>query len=126
MSRILVAEDDPHILKIISLWLKRQGHEVIEARSGLCARESLEQECADVLVTDVQMPLLDGLGLVDYALRNSRIRCGIVVLTNRWDHGDIANQLHVVKVQVMPKPFSPSKLADLVAQLLGSTARAPA
>ena len=39
MSRILVAEDDPHILRLISMWLQRQGHTVVEARNGLMARQ---------------------------------------------------------------------------------------
>jgi DNA-binding response OmpR family regulator len=120
MSRIVIAEDDPHILKIISLWMTRQGYAVVEARNGQIARDLLAEAPADVLVTDVQMPMLDGLGLVDFAVRERRVRCGIVVLTNRWDHGEIANQLEAIKVRVMPKPFSPSKLAELVAGLLGA------
>lgn len=122
MSRILIAEDDPHILKIISLWMTRQGYDVVEARNGQIARDILAEERADVLVTDVQMPVLDGLGLIDFAVSEQRVRCGIVVLTNRWDHGEIASRLEAVKVRVMPKPFSPSKLAELVARLLGAAA----
>ena len=60
MSRILVAEDDPHILRLISMWLRRQGHEVLEARNGLIARDLARAEPADVLVTDVNMPDIRG------------------------------------------------------------------
>lgn len=128
MSRILVAEDDPHILRIICLWLGRQNHEVLEARNGLIARGILEQQPVDLLVSDLQMPGLDGIGLINFAAGANRVRCGIVILTNRWDHAEVGDQLAALNVQVIPKPFSPSRLAELVEQLLsaGATANAAA
>jgi DNA-binding response OmpR family regulator len=119
MSRILVAEDDPHILRLISMWLRRQGHEVLEARNGVMARELIQARAIDVLVSDVNMPGLDGIGLVESVAREGRVRFGIVVLTNRWDHGEIRDRLAEWGVHVMPKPFSPSRLSDLVEQLTG-------
>jgi DNA-binding response OmpR family regulator len=120
MSRILVAEDDPHILRLISMWLRRQGHEVLEARNGLLACElaQAEPEPIDVLVSDVNMPGMDGLALIA-ALRSERlVRAGVVVLTNRWDHVTIRDQLAQHGVHVLPKPFSPSRLSALVDALL--------
>jgi CheY-like chemotaxis protein len=125
MSRILVAEDDPHILRLISMWLQRQGHTVVEARNGLMARDLLQAEPVDVLVTDINMPGLDGVTLVESALQTSRVRQGIVVLTNRWDHGEIRDRLAVSGVHVIPKPFSPSRLSELVESLTGGTAAEP-
>jgi two-component system response regulator FlrC len=117
MSCILVAEDDPHILRLISLWLTRQGHEVHEARNGLLAREFFNHAMVDVLVSDINMPGLDGLELIETVLNEGRVRCGIVVLTNRWDHGDIRDRLARRGVHVLPKPFSPTKLSELIASL---------
>lgn len=121
MSRILVAEDDPHILRLITMWLKRQGHDVLEARNGLVARDLATQQIVDVLVTDVNMPGLDGLDLIAALLPAGRVRRGVVVLTNRWDHGDIADQLAAWEARVLPKPFSPTKLADVIAGLTAGT-----
>lgn len=118
MNRILVAEDDPHILRLISMWLKRQGHHVVEARNGLVARDQLQEEPADILVSDVNMPGMDGIELVEFAVHERRVRNGIIVLTNRWDHGEIRDKLSAWGVHVLPKPFSPSKLSDRVDQLL--------
>jgi len=114
MSRILVAEDDPHILRLISMWLRRQGHEVLEARNGLVALDMSAGNPVDVLITDVNMPGLDGLGLVEAVVRQQRVRRGVIVLTNRWDHGEIRDRLARWKVEVLPKPFSPSRLSELV------------
>lgn len=119
MSRIVVAEDDPHILRLISMWLRRQGHEVREARNGQIARELLDAQAADVLVSDVNMPGMDGLQLVEHVMQNQRIERGVVVLTNRWDHSEIRGQLARWGVHVLPKPFSPTKLSELVETLTG-------
>jgi DNA-binding response OmpR family regulator len=115
MSRILVAEDDAHILRLISMWLKRQGHNVLEARNGLAARELIEAEPVDVLVSDVNMPGLDGLELIEAVLPQGGVRKGVIVLTNRWDHVEIRDRLSEWGVHVLPKPFSPHKLSELVA-----------
>lgn len=117
MSVILVAEDDPHILRVMSMWIQRQGHIVREARNGIAAQKHLMAEPVDVLVSDVNMPGMDGIALVEYAVAEQRVRRGIIVFTNRWDHGDIRDNLERWNVRVLPKPFSPSRLADLVEEL---------
>ncbi len=117
MSRIVVAEDDPHILRLISMWLRRQGNEVLEARNGLAACELMQQEPVDVLISDVNMPGMDGVRLIESVLPAGRVRRGVIVLTNRWDHALIREQLGRHGVHVLPKPFSPSRLAELVQQL---------
>ena len=122
MSRILVAEDDPHILRVICLWLKRQGHEVIEARNGVAAWERVQQHNPEMLITDINMPGMDGLDLLDHVVKHTHVPRGIVVLTNRWDHREIAERLGAAGVRVVPKPFSPTKLAELIEELDKETA----
>jgi two-component system OmpR family response regulator len=120
MGQILVVEDDPHILRVISLWLTRQGHRVLEARSGLAAVKLLEVHAPDVLVTDINMPGMDGVELVERVAGQPRRPSGIVVLTNRWDHADIHRRLARWGAHVLPKPFSPSKLSELIHRLVRS------
>jgi CheY-like chemotaxis protein len=117
MSRVLVAEDDPHILRVICMWLSRQGHDVAEARNGVAALDQLRARPADVLISDVNMPQMDGLQLIEQAVRLEAPPGGIVVLTNRWDHAEIRTRLSKWGVHVLPKPFSPTKLADLIGEL---------
>ena len=114
MSRILVVEDDPHILRLISMWLQRQGHVVFEARNGLAALELVRAEPVDILVSDINMPGMDGLALIDAVMGEGCVRRGVVVLTNRWDHAAISDRLADWGVQVLPKPFSPTRLSELV------------
>jgi CheY-like chemotaxis protein len=114
MSRILVAEDDPHILRVISLWFSRQGHQVFEARNGAVALGLFREHAPEVLVTDVNMPAMDGLELVEQILHEPGNLRGVIVLTNRWDHGQIRERQAQSGVYVLPKPFSPSRLSDLI------------
>ena len=117
MSRVLVAEDDPHILRVICLWLARQGHEVLEARNGTSALQLAQLHRPDVLITDINMPGMDGLGLLEKLMGGEFRPRGVVVLTNRWDHREIAQDLAKWGVRVVPKPFSPTRLAGLIKQL---------
>ncbi len=117
MLKILVAEDDPHILRVISLWLSRQGHEVIETRNGAEGLEQYRAHRPAIVITDVNMPIMDGLALLTAIANEPHQPRGVVVLTNRWDHREIAERLEASRVEVMPKPFSPSRLAELIEQL---------
>lgn len=120
MARILVAEDDPHILRVISLWLTRQGHEVVEARNGLAALERYEADRPEILITDINMPGMDGTELLRRVLAQERLPRGIVVLTNRWDHREIGESLAEAGVHTVPKPFSPVRLAELIQEIDGA------
>ena len=120
MFKILVAEDDPHILRVISMWLSRLGHEVIETRNGAQGLEQYRLHRPGIVITDVNMPVMDGLALLNAIADEPHQPRGVVVLTNRWDHREIAERLEASRVEVMPKPFSPSRLADLIEQLAGA------
>ena len=72
MARILVAEDDPSTLKLMCAVLKRAGFDVIAVHNGLEALDALDAQHADLLLTDVMMPGLDGFGLVQQ-LRDAHI-----------------------------------------------------
>lgn len=119
MARILVVEDDPHILRVISFWLQRQGHQIIEARNGLAGFEQFEKHTPEILVTDLNMPGMTGLELIEKLKPRPDYPRGVIVLTNRWDHREIGEQLASIGVLVMPKPFSPSALAERVNEIAG-------
>ena len=123
MARILIAEDDAYMLRILSIWLKRNGHEVVEARDGLMAQDALHARTFDFMVSDINMPGLDGISLVRW-LRRQEANSGILVvlLSSRCDRGVIAEQVAALNVQVHPKPFSPSRLAAEIERRLAEKA----
>jgi CheY-like chemotaxis protein len=118
MARIVLAEDELHILHLVGLWLRRNGHEVIETRDGQAALQAVKQHRPDALITDVSMPGLDGLTLVRQALSAERRPRAIIILSSRADLQEFEAEHAGLNVRRHPKPFSPSKLlADLESAL---------
>jgi len=61
--KVLLVDDDPAILRLLSIWLEKAGYCVAQARDGREALAAIERECPDFLITDWEMPVLDGLEL---------------------------------------------------------------
>ena len=121
MARILVAEDDAHMLRIISMWLQRNGHDVCEAPDGLAARERLAGGRFDILVSDVNMPGMDGISLVRWLRLDHESQLPVILLSSRCDQLVISEQLKPFEVEVHPKPFSPSRLVSLIERKLAES-----
>jgi two-component system, cell cycle response regulator len=62
-SRVLLVDDDPAMLRIVAKWLERAGYDVTTAQDGPQALAAMEQECPDFLITDWEMPEMNGLEL---------------------------------------------------------------
>ena len=69
MAKILAVDDSPSIRKMVAVTLKSGGHDVIIAEDGLDAYERAKDENIELVITDLYMPKLDGIGLVE-KLRN--------------------------------------------------------
>ncbi|NJD05204.1 MAG: response regulator [Methylococcaceae bacterium] len=62
--KILVVDDDPTTRKVLSLYLKAKGHEVVTAENGLDALEKLGTQNVNLIMSDVNMPYMDGIEFV--------------------------------------------------------------
>ncbi|MEE9295296.1 MAG: response regulator [Phycisphaerae bacterium] len=124
MARILVVEDDAHILRLLSIWLNRNGHQVVEAGDGLQAKEELLRARFDLVVSDVNMPGLDGISLVRWLRAEHQSEVPVILLSSRSDQSAIAAELGSLGVRVQPKPFSPSRLMGEIDRELASHAGA--
>lgn len=118
MANIVIVEDDAHILRIVSMWLKRNQHTVFEAANGRTGLELIEQHRPDILVTDVNMPQMDGVELIHAAARLGLPTVGVICLTSRCDQAELSDRLKGLNVRMRPKPFSPTGLAKDVQILL--------
>lgn len=115
--RILLADDDSKIHLIVRLWLSRKGHEVVSANNGREALAQVDQEEFDILISDVNMPLMNGVELVQKVLQHENSPGLIIMMTSRCDGNDLAKKLDPARVHLFSKPFSPADLADLVERL---------
>ena len=124
MARILVAEDDAHIMRVLCIWLKRNGHQVTEAPDGLAAQDALKADSFDLLVTDVNMPRLDGVSLVEWMREEAGSAVPVIMMTSRCDQKVLAGKMAHWNVVLHPKPFSPSRLASVIEMQLRQSAAA--
>lgn len=122
MAKILVVEDEAHIARVMTMWLTRHGHEIVVAANGRLALDVLDREEVDLIISDMNMPVLDGLGLIT-AVRNERgLRIPILLVTARCDQRALATQLEPLNVKLCPKPFVPSRLVSDIEELLAEAA----
>ena len=110
-DKILVADDEAHIVHVVSMKLVRAGFEVITAKDGEEALELCFSEHPDLVITDYQMPFVDGMEFC-HRLR-MRADCQdipVILLTARGGDLDKAELDELGVVAVMEKPFSPREI----------------
>ena len=122
MATIMIVEDDRHISRVVALWLTRHGHEVRAAEDGMKALEMIRGDAPDMLITDVNLPRMDGLELLETVRREGLIQSKAVVLTSRCDQQEIESRLVNLEAVVHPKPFSPLHLMETVENALADKA----
>ena len=118
MPRILIAEDEAHILRVLSMWLERHGYDVLGAANGAAALEILDNETVDMIISDMNMPGLDGLELVKAVREDRGLDVPFLLLTARCDQDKLASRLSPYGVRLYPKPFVPSRLVADIDRLL--------
>jgi len=118
MAKILIADDDAHMLRVLSMWLVRNGHDVLEASNGEQAQTILANTDVDLMISDVNMPGTDGFGLIKWLRQHKDRNLPAMLLTSRCDQKSIADRLEPYDVHIHPKPFSPSRLVVEIERLL--------
>ncbi|MGN6165385.1 MAG: response regulator transcription factor [Flavisolibacter sp.] len=107
--KILVAEDEPIMLKTISLRLKKDGHTVITTDNGREALEQIESEVPDLIITDIMMPYSSGLEIVG-KVRQSR-KTPIIILSSMGQENIVLEAFNLGADDYITKPFSPNELS---------------
>ena len=125
-KKVLLCDDEIHILRAAEIKVSRAGYDVRIARDGQEGWELILQDPPDVLVTDVQMPRVDGLEL-SRRVRNhpATKNLPIVMLTAKGFELAAPELLEAWRVShILAKPFSPRELVRLIDGILG-VERAP-
>ena len=120
IKKILVADDESHILHVVSLKLRNAGFDVVTARDGQEALELAHQEKPDLVITDYHMPQLSGLELCK-RLKEDPETAGIpaIMLTARGYNLEAADTEQSGVLRMLSKPFSPRHLLSTVNEVLG-------
>ena len=117
---ILIADDDPDILALVSFRLERAGYEVVQARNGEEAVQVALARRPDLAVIDVMMPRVDGYEATRQLRQQEETsRMPIILLTARVQEEDIARGFDAGADDYVRKPFSPQELGSRVQAALG-------
>ena len=117
---ILIADDDPDILALVSFRLERAGYEIVQARNGEEAVQVALARRPDLAVIDVMMPRIDGYEATRQLRQHEETsRMPIILLTARVQEEDIARGFDAGADDYVKKPFSPQELGSRVQAVLG-------
>ncbi len=130
MARILVVDDEPHIVEIVRAYLEREGHQVTTAADGETALVRAHADAPDLIVLDVMLPRRSGFDVLR-ELRAGGSSPAVIMLTARDELVDRVAGLEIGADDYLIKPFEPRELVARVGAVLrrmanGSAAMGPA
>ena len=112
MTKILVIDDEPSIIKLVSAYLKPEGYEVFTAADGNAGLKAARTFKPDLIILDLMLPGIDGIELLSRLRRESDVY--VIMLTARTDETDKIVGLSVGADDYVTKPFSPRELTARV------------
>lgn len=108
MAKILVIDDEPSILNLVTAYLKQEGYEIYTASNGISGLKAARAYQPDLVVLDLMLPGMDGLELLAQLRRESNVY--VILLTAKTEKTDKVVGLSVGADDYVSKPFSPREL----------------
>jgi CheY-like chemotaxis protein len=123
MARILIAEDEEGLRSLVARALSQDGHAVTTANDGAEALDLLEREhgAFELLLTDIRMPIMDGIALALAAARDHP-KVAILLMTGYADQRERASGLDALIHDVIAKPFSLTTIRNAVRDAIAAGA----
>lgn len=118
-TRILVVDDEPSLRAVLSANLRREGYQPVQATNGAEAIDALAMNDIDVVVTDLRMPHVDGMALLDYATANHPL-VPVIMITA---HGTVDTAVEAMKkgaFDYITKPFEQSELKVIIGKAVAT------
>ncbi len=114
-KRILIADDDPVILRLIQVNLELEGYEVITANNGQEAVDTATAEMPDLVILDIMMPRLDGYQACQQLKGSDATKdIPVIFLSAKAQQGDIDKGESYGVAAYLTKPFDPTELLEVV------------
>ena len=118
-KKVLVVDDEVHIIHVVAIKLRNNGFEVISASDGGEAFELACSEKPDIIVTDFQMPVMTGLELVEKLRQNEATQSTpVIMLTARGFAVEDKQREDLQISEFLSKPFSPKELLRSIEDIL--------
>lgn len=120
MARILVVDDTLMTHRLLQIMLSRNNHTVINAYNGREALKQLKKTVVDLIITDISMPLMDGLGLTEAVHADERLQhLPIIFMTSSIQaHQKLLSSPRTHKKPMLTQPITSRELNDVVTHCL--------
>ncbi len=121
--KILVAEDEPMLLKTIELKLRKEGYEVIATADGRDAIAKIREAEPDMVLTDIMMPYASGLEIVSIVKQPGSKRIPVIILSAMEQEKVVMEAFELGADDYITKPFSLNELVIRVKRLMSQYSR---
>jgi two-component system, NtrC family, response regulator AtoC len=118
-AKILVADDEQNLRRVLVALLKREGHEVVQAATGLEAIEQLAD--VDVVITDLRMPGADGMEVLRTASKNYP-QTPVIMITAYGSVGQAVEAIKAGAFDYIEKPFEQESIRTIIEKAIGQAA----
>jgi len=119
-KKILVADDEPDLVKMLSMRLRAHGYEVIAAFDGLQAVKEAYKEKPDLILLDIKMPAGDGYTVLENLKRSVQIRSIPIIFVSALPPSEVEEKVVQLGAQgFISKPFDSKELIARVKKVLG-------
>lgn len=118
-KKVLVVDDEIHIVHVVAIKLRNNGYEVLTASNGAQAYELACNEKPDIIITDLQMPVMTGAELVEKLRQNETTKdTPVIMLTARTFAIEDEQKKKLQISEFISKPFSPKELLRSIEDIL--------
>lgn len=115
-----MVDDEPHIRKLVAFSLEKRGHEILQAEDGPRGIAAAREHRPDLILMDVMMPMMTGFEAVERLKRDPETaKIPVVMLSAKSQEYEQNEGLKRGAVKYVCKPFTPSVLGEVVAEILG-------
>lgn len=121
-KKIVLAEDEPQIARLIEFKLKKEGYSVTWKENGEEALKAIKEDKPDLILLDIMMPVMDGYEVLRRVKEDENLRSiPVIMLTARAQEKDVVKGIDMGAEDYITKPFHPAELLARVKRILGKS-----
>ncbi len=118
--KIVLAEDEPQIARLIEFKLKKEGYSVISKENGEEALKAIKMDKPDLILLDIMMPVMGGYEVLRRLKEDENLKSvPVIMLTARAQEKDVVKGIDMGAEDYITKPFHPAELLARVKRILG-------
>jgi len=123
-AKVLIVDDEPEIVEIISRYLIFHGYKVVSASDGKEGIAKVTAECPDIILLDAQMPVMNGWEMLEEMKEQPGSRhIPVIMVTGSYEQYDVLTACNYNITDYVAKPFDPSILLEKISNIFASKRR---